>query len=284
MQPLRKIVICPNPIRDAGFELTNAIRDLLSTRGAEVSVVPLFDVYTGQNAVSEITSALADAELMVCLGGDGTILHTSKYAAAAGVPILGVNLGTLGFIADLERDGWKDIAKVLSGDYIIDERMMLTVSVVRSGKTIVSNTGLNEAAITNGAGTRSVWLTLFSDGLKICRFSGNGVVIATPTGSTGYSMSAGGPVVEPAAASMVVTPVCAHALMDKAFVLSKDRRVTVEVYDGCPAQLSVDGDPAIALERGDSVQIIRSDLITRLVHVSERSFFEVVGRKLNLAI
>ncbi|NLV50422.1 MAG: NAD(+)/NADH kinase [Clostridiales bacterium] len=284
MQPLRKIVICPNPIRDAGFELTNAIRDLLSTRGAEVSVVPLFDVYTGQNAVSEITSALADAELMVCLGGDGTILHTSKYAAAAGVPILGVNLGTLGFIADLERDGWKDIAKVLSGDYIIDERMMLTVSVVRSGKTIVSNTGLNEAAITNGAGTRSVWLTLFSDGLKICRFSGNGVVIATPTGSTGYSMSAGGPVVEPAAASMVVTPVCAHALMDKAFVLSKDRRVIVEVYDGCPAQLSVDGDPAIALERGDSVQIIRSDLITRLVHVSERSFFEVVGRKLNLAI
>ena len=288
---MKKVVICANPQRDKGLLITARIKKHFEDNGVPTPVCLLFEnngSYESANmsGCSNLKEEVPGADMLICLGGDGTILHLSKTAAIYGVPILGVILGTLGFITDLEPEESFRIADVLRGEYFIEDRMMIDVAVVRNKKTIFNDFGLNEAVVGKGVPSRPLKMVVYGDERKISGFSGDGVIIATPTGATAYSMSAGGPIVEPSAENIVLTPICAHSLTAKAFVLAGDRRIMVELgdIDGRAANLFIDGGCTIELKRGDQIKIMKSQYKTKLVRVINRSFYEVVNSKLNTDI
>ena len=282
-----KIVVSPNPYRDKQFKHARQACQILKEAGAEVSLCLPFDVDRSFEIPSdlrfrEIQKEIRTADMLICFGGDGTILHSSKIATEHGLPILGVNIGTMGFIAELEASEMELLRKIPQGDYTVEPRTMLDVSVVSGKQTLFHETALNDAVITKGAVARVIQMDIFCDGLEAISFSGDGVIVCTPTGSTAYSMSAGGPIVEPAAENIVITPVCAHTMLSRPIVTAGSR--TVDVHIGRigrkNAFLSVDGGRAFRLNTGDTIRIQRSRYTTKLVRLSNKSFFEILNKKL----
>ena len=283
-----KVVLCPNPYRDRGMKAAQAAERILREAGlqtvmclpfqVEGSVVDLPRYIKFRNTQEE----LKHAGLLICFGGDGTILHAAKDANAYNVPILGVNLGSVGFMAELEQGELSQLSKLAAGKYAVETRMMLDVRVRREGRTVFSDIALNDAALTKGAAARMVELEIYGDKTLMTGFSSDGVVISTPTGSTAYSMSAGGPIVEPTAENIIVTPICPHALSARSIVLGGDRQVAVRMgrMTRKTAYLSVDGGRAFRLSGGDTVELRRSAAKTRLVRLTGRSFYEILNHKL----
>ena len=224
---------------------------------------------------------LQNTELVICFGGDGTILHMAKAATRHGVPILGVNIGTMGFMAELESSELDKLACLANGDYKIDSRMMLDVMVHRDRDIIFHDICLNDVVITKGAVARIVHLSVRCDGVQAMECGGDGIIIATPTGSTAYNLSAGGPIVEPEARSILVTPICAHDMASRCIVASEKRVVNVTMTQNARrnAYLSVDGGKALRLNMGDVATIRTSRLETKLIRLKDRSFYDVVNAK-----
>ena len=282
-----KVVLSPNPYRDRGLKAAQAAEKILKNVGVETSMCLPFQM-EGSTAeykhiqFKDIHEELKGADMLVCFGGDGTILHAAKDANANRVPILGVNLGSVGFMAELEQSELSMLSKLASGKYTIESRMMLDVCVRREGKVVYSDIALNDAALTKGAVARVVDLEVYGDKVLITHFSADGVVISTPTGSTAYSMSAGGPIVEPTAENIIVTPICPHALSARSFVLGRERSVAVKMgrMTRKTAYLSVDGGKAFKLNGGDIVETRVSKAKTRLVRVTGRTFYEILNQKL----
>ena len=224
---------------------------------------------------------LPTASMVICFGGDGTILHMAKAATRQGIPILGVNIGTMGFMAELESTELQQLKRIATGDYTIDERMMLDVTVHRDRDIIFHDIGLNDVVITKGAIARIVHLNVDCDGVQAMECGGDGVIVATPTGSTAYSLSAGGPIVEPEARNIIITPICAHMVGSRCIVTSEKRVITVSLTKNARrnAFLSVDGGKALRMNLGDVATIKKSNLTTKLVRLQDRSFFDVVNTK-----
>ena len=285
---MKRIILCPNPIRDENLACTEQIRQALSLRGIEPVLHPLHYVSKERSEpegeeLAALRRQIKHADLLICLGGDGTILHLARMAAPYRVPILTVNLGRKGFIAELEPGDTEKIAEIAAREpYPIQERMMIDVTVYREGRVAYEGFALNDAVISGK--TRLIGVEVRGDNHLISRFSGDGIIVSTPTGSTAYSMAAGGPIIEPTAESLTITPICAHALIAKSFVLAPDRTVTVRVIlgGGRGAYLSVDGG-SFHLSDQDEVKITKSQHTTRLVKASERSFYQIVNDKLGEA-
>lgn len=284
-----KIVLSSNPYRDKGLRVALEARRVLEQAGAQTIMCLPFQPKKGdrldlprQVVLSLLDKELETADLLVCFGGDGTILHAARDAALHGVPILGVNMGSVGFMAELERSELPLLAPLAHGMYTIEERMMLDVKVLRGDKIISQDTALNDAVISKGSVARVAEMEVLADRVKVTAITGDGVIIATPTGSTAYSMSAGGPIVEPTSRSIIVTPVCAHQLAARAMVLAPERMVTVQLPRGNRKYLylSVDGGKAVRLTGGDRVDICQSDRTTQLVRLAGRSFYQVINQKL----
>lgn len=283
---MKKVVMTPNPYRDRYFKYANLAQSVLRDAGIETRICLAFDVdktfELPENVVlHDLTEELQDADLLICFGGDGTILHASKAATRAGVPILGVNIGTMGFMAELESSELKELSRLATGDYTVEERMMLHVKAEHEGQILMEEDALNDAVITKGAVARIIQMAVSCDDVEMMAFGGDGVIICTPTGSTAYSMSAGGPIVEPTAQNIIITPICAHDMRTKTVVTSAQRVITVEIgrIGRKNAFLSVDGGRALRMNTGDKVTITRSPDTTRLVHLGEKSFFEIVKNK-----
>ncbi|MCL2562489.1 MAG: NAD(+)/NADH kinase [Oscillospiraceae bacterium] len=282
---MKKIVLCPNPIRDIDLAYTETIRRRLTERGMEVVLCPLHYV-TEERTEPEgaelcaLQDQIRGADLIICIGGDGTILHLARVAAPYEIPILTVNMGRRGFIAELEREDTEKLIDIAAADaYSIQRRMMIDVTVRRNGQIIHEAFALNDAVV-RGV-TRLVDIEVYGDDRPITRFIGDGIIVCTPTGSTAYSMAAGGPIIEPNARNLAITPICAHALIAKSFVLAPNRAVTVKITlgDGKQGYLAVDGG-SFALENQDEIKVTQSKYVTRLVKASERSFYEIVNDKL----
>ncbi len=224
---------------------------------------------------------LPGASMVICFGGDGTILHMAKTATRHNIPILGVNIGTMGFMAELESGELSQLARIASGDYTVDERMMLDVTVHRDRDIIFHDICLNDVVITKGAVARIVHLAVNCDGVQAMECGGDGIIVATPTGSTAYSLSAGGPIVEPEAHSIIVTPICAHDVASRCIVASENRVITVSLIKNSHrnAYLSVDGGKAQRLSMGDVATIRKSPFSTKLIRLKDRSFYDVVSTK-----
>ena len=279
------VVLCPNPHRDANLELTMKAKAILEAAGFEVFVSPVAGAWNKID-ISHIVSTLpleetmVGARLIVPFGGDGTILHTARAAMTVDTPILGVNLGAMGFMAGLEPAEIDKLADIAGGHYEADRRMMLDVELLRDGETIYSDSALNDAVV-NGI-INSIYIEAFGDGRRITGFAGDGIVVATPTGSTAYSMSAGGPLVEPSARNIVLTPISAHYLAARAFVLAPERHVEIRTgaLENKNAMLSVDGDTRVRIRTGDRIKIKQSKYDTILAHVSNKSFYDIAYEKL----
>ena len=283
---MNKVILASNPYRDRNFETVRAAMHILQNAGVDVKVCLPFEVDRSHELPKDIRFSRMDKELptasvVVCFGGDGTILHIAKSATRRGIPVLGVNIGTMGFIAELESSELNQLARLAEAQYSIENRMMLDVTVLRDRDIIFHDICLNDVAITKGAITRIVHLSVKCDGVHAMECGGDGIIVATPTGSTAYSLSAGGPIVEPDAHSILVTPVCAHDVASRCIVASDRRTITVEMTKNSRrnAFLSVDGGKAVRLNVGDVVTVRKSNLVTKLVRLKDRSFYDVVSTK-----
>ena len=282
----KKIILCPNPNRDQGMAATKTAEKILQEMGFRTVVCsPFKDQKEGAFAdydVRPLPQEMKGADLMVTFGGDGTILHLAKLAALNKLPVLGINMGGLGFIAELEAGELDTLRKLKDWDFETESRMMLDVSVIRDGKQIYTNLGLNDAVIREGPISHVIHLKISSDGRHLADIAGDGVIISTPTGSTAYSLSAGGPVVEPVAQTMVVCPICTHNMRFSSYVLSPEHVLTVELERNGrkPVFLFVDESRAFPLKADDQVLVRRSKYAMKLVRLTEKSFCEIFAQKM----
>lgn len=283
---MKKVILTPNPYRDRNFQTARQAMQILQAAGLEVRLCLPFEVDRSYDLPKDLHFHRLDremphAEAVVCFGGDGTILHMAKAATRYGVPILGVNIGTMGFIAELESSELQELARLANDDFTIDSRMMLDVTVQRQRDIVFHELCLNDVVITKGAVARIVHLSIACDGVKAMECGGDGVIVATPTGSTAYSLSAGGPIVEPDARSILITPICAHDLTSRCIVTSEKRTITVELIKNARRNgfLSVDGGKALKLNMGDVTVVRKSDKETKLIRLNNRSYFDVVHSK-----
>lgn len=284
-----RIVLSSNPYRDRGLRAALEAQRVLEKAGAETVLCLPFTPKKGdklelprQVVLSALERELPGADLLVCFGGDGTILHAARDATLHNVPLMGVNMGSVGFMAELERSELARLSLLAKGEYMVEERMMLDVKVFHGDRMVSQDLALNDAVLSKGSVARVAELEVLADETQITTISGDGVIVATPTGSTAYSMSAGGPIVEPTSQCIIVTPVCAHRLTARAMVLAPQRFVTVRLPKGNRKHLylSVDGGKAIRLSGGDRVEINRSAYATKLAHLSNRSFYQLINQKL----
>ena len=230
----------------------------------------------------EPDAAIRLADLAVVLGGDGTMLRLARVAALHEVPMLGINVGHVGFMTELEPSELGEMEKLFTDEYSIDSRMMLQVSVIRDRRVVYENDALNDVVVAKGTAFRVVSVSILADDTAVARFNGDGVIVATPTGSTAYGLSAGGPVIEPSAENTAVIPICAHALTAKSFVFAPERRITLAAAceGGSEVFISTDGGQSFAVRPDDRVVITRSPLRTRLVRLKGLSFYQILQQKL----
>jgi len=283
---MKRVILTPNPYRDKNFQTVRKAQEILKNAGIDVRICLPFDVDRTFDLprdlhFSRIERELPNTDAIVCFGGDGTILHIAKTATRHGLPVLGVNIGTMGFMAELEAGELSELARLANDDFKLDERMMLDVSIMRDRSIIYHDIALNDVAITKGAVARIVYLGVQCDGVQAMECGGDGVILATPTGSTAYSLSAGGPVVEPEAHNILITPICAHDMGSRCMVASDKRVITVSLTRNSRrnAFLSVDGGKAYKLNMGDVATIRKSEYATKLIRLKDRSFYDVVNTK-----
>lgn len=286
---MKKIILTPNPYRDKDFQTVREAIGILTECDFEVRLCLPFEVDRTYDLPRDLKfhrldRELLDADLLICFGGDGTILHMAKTATRRGIPVLGVNIGTMGFMAELESSELQELRHLATNDYTIDERMMLDVTVLRDRNIVFHDICLNDAVITKGAVARIVHLSVNCDGVQAMECGGDGIIVATPTGSTAYSLSAGGPIVEPDAHSILVTPICSHDVGSRCMVTSENRVITVAMTRNARrnAYLSVDGGKALRMNLGDVATIRKSNLTTKLIRLKSRSFYDVVNMKFKI--
>lgn len=280
------IVLVTNLFRDAGFEKARQIYHLLTGAGHDVVVSPVFladwnpEMLSGMKS-EELKDAVVDASLVVVMGGDGTMLYVADVVRGREIPIIGINLGGKGFLAGLEESETELLLDVADGKHTLSRRMMLDVQLIRDGRCIFSQCVLNDVVI-HGVQAECIGILAKCNGSPVTHFTGDGIIVATPTGSTAYSMSAGGPLVEPDNENIILTPICPHSMAGKSFVLLPNREVTIEperIHDR-PAVLLADGGEGVPLVKGDCIRICKSQNSVLLAETGARSFYENAFEKL----
>ena len=285
MKP-KRVILCPNPYRDSELKVCRQSWDMLESLGMQTSVCLPFqrEGYGEELGLSmrPLQQEIRQADLLIAFGGDGTILHLARTVALHSVPVLGVNLGSLGFMSELEVNELDRLRDLAQGRFTVESRMMLDVSVLREGRQVYNNIALNDAVVSKGSIARVVRLDIFTEEGRLTKVGGDGIIVSTPTGSTGYSMAAGGPIVEPTARNLLLTPICPHSTRSSSYVLSPEHIITVEAADANRkfVYLSVDGGKAFSLKNGDQVRVSTSKYTTRLVRLSKKSFCEILDKKM----
>ncbi len=278
---MKKIGIICKTDRKEPQEILQELLPLLKQKGCEAFV----DAETAAAlnirgfSRSEITSL---AEIVLVLGGDGTMLSVSRLVAPKGIPILGINLGSLGFITEVNRDEiFSAVDKMLNDGCAIEERMMLTAAIHRNGKKIADYTVLNDIVINKGALARIIDLETNINDRYVTTYKADGLIISTPTGSTAYSLSAGGPILYPTLDSMVVTPICSHTLTNRPIVVPGNSNIEIIIKSlSEDVFLTLDGQVGFSLRMDDVVEISKSPFKTRLLVPIERDYFQVLRTKL----
>jgi NAD+ kinase len=226
---------------------------------------------------------VADAsQLLLVLGGDGTLLAAARLAATRRIPILPINMGSLGFLTSFTLDElYPALEDTLGGRFSVSERVMLCVELERGGRVIESQKVLNEAVVNKGALARMIELELSIDADFVCRYRADGLIVASPTGSTAYSLSAGGPIVHPAVESFIITPICAHMLSDRPVVVRDSSSIQMKLSGNTESVfLTLDGQKGIPLQATDIVRISRAKELLKLIQPPRKSYFEILRNKL----
>ena len=279
-----RIALVPNTARDAEYKYTKEFMNIIGSR-AEILLAETHRA-AGGNARYVCEDALFSyADVAVALGGDGTILAAAGEVSRYNVPVLGINLGHLGFLAEVEPQYMEFAAEcLLAGKYRIEERVMLQADVMRDGKCMETFHALNDIVVSRASFSRLLGLRTTVDTHTLDSFVADGVILSTPTGSTAYSLSAGGPILDPSLDVILVTPVCPHTMHTRPMVLPLAHGVAVELESGRDygeAFVSADGRHGSALQPGDVVRASRSQYTTKLIKISNKTFYDTIRQKLN---
>ncbi|MDY3811961.1 NAD(+)/NADH kinase [Eubacterium sp.] len=278
-----KISIFPNFNNDGVLQTCEEICKELDKLGVEYSVAKCNESdETGTLPLFFDTNELIEnCDIVIVVGGDGTTLNVAKAASLHNKLTLGINAGRLGFMSGLERDELSLLNRLVSGDYEVEERMMINARLMSENGT-QNFICLNDAVITRGDLARLIDVTVKSDGRVITKNRADGMIIATPTGSTAYSMAAGGPVVSPDNSCFVVTPICPHSLVNRSIVFSSDKEleITVENDKNNTSYLSIDGEKSVTVTKNSKIIISKSEYVAKLIKIKPDSFYEILNKKL----
>ena len=269
----KRVSVITNLERDEAEYCSEAIIKTLASNGCEVLHQYLNDPPFAH-----------DVDLYVVVGGDGSMLRAARDASPNGISIIGVNKGHLGYMTELEEDEISLIDKLFEGSYSIDERMMISAEVIRNGKVVYGkSSALNDIVISNGALSRMVDLELSCNGALVGHYRADGLICSTPTGSTAYSLSAGGPVIDPTLDCVCVTTVSPHSLRVRPLLFSPESTLEISSrrYTGGELYLTVDGSENFHLESDDKVRVTKSNMTTRLIRIKEYGFFDILANKMS---
>ena len=279
-----KIAIVVNLTKEKAIDCARKIAEIFQNAGADVILPPdCTEVLSDCGAVfaESIEQLFEIAEIAVTVGGDGTIIHAAKYAAVTNTPLIGVNVGRMGFAADVELNEIGDLKKLVSGDYFSEDRTLLDVELETAGGSY-RYLAVNDAVVTHGQLSRIVDFTLFLNGEEISRYRADGLLFSTPTGSTAYSLSAGGPILSPQMDCILMTPVCPHSLFSRSVVFGADEVLSVEVKipAGCSCILSIDGEINLNIDETDKIHVRKSNQTLTLISIRQRNFYRKLNKKL----
>jgi NAD+ kinase len=269
--------------KDSGHEHTKLIIEKLLERSFKVVVPP--DGYSCPGSqVVEASALFAESDFIICVGGDGTFLSTARKAFVYGKPVLGINKGTVGFLAEVEISEIEAaIDSLVTGTFKIQPRMVLEATVERNGEKVYENIAINDAVITRMALSRILRLKVMIDDKYADSFPGDGVIISTPTGSTGYSLSAGGPIVQPDMRLMIISPICPHILHARSYIASDTKTVSVVIDDKSEidAILTLDGQEGFTLAPGDRIFVKASEKSALFATVKNINFYDIIRAKIH---
>ncbi|MBE5969179.1 MAG: NAD(+) kinase [Lachnospiraceae bacterium] len=288
---MKKFFIITNPKKDPEFSVTRKVSEYLIEKGCR-SNTSLFDDASEKDnklAYTDYSLVPKDTEAIIVIGGDGTLIHAAKDLISLNIPLIGINFGTLGYLAEIESDSPDSVKKALDAliddNYSIENRMLLEANVIRNGEVVYKDIALNDVVI-NRTGTLNVMdFNVCVDNEFLNCYHADGVIISTPTGSTGYNLSAGGPVAMPTAEIIMVTPVCAHTLNSRSIVFSADITIEIEVLKNAKDLrikkiVACDADNECQLMPGDKVVITKAGETVRVIKLHKTSFIELMGKKM----
>lgn len=281
---MKNIGIITNAEKDENLKYTRLLADCIEKCGGSVrlpgGIASMLGASGGCRDDDELVSG---SDMIICLGGDGTFLKVARKVCKSDKPILGVNLGSLGFLTEIERSDVCDAARcVLEGNYVIEERMMLEMTIYDGSIAKATDSALNDVVISHGELSRLLHLDMYINNVFADSFPGDGLIVSSPTGSTAYSLSAGGPIVEPDVDLMIVTPICPHILYSRSFITSGGRVVKIVLDENAnhDAMVTVDGQEGYRVYGGYRIEVRKSVHTIKLIKISSRNFFSILRTKI----
>lgn len=285
---MKKAYVITNPHKDYNLNILNKVKSVLEDNGVQC-------VTNEMRLNSEIETVYStnpddidnDTDYIVVIGGDGTLIQAARDLKNLDIPMIGINLGHLGYLAEIEQDRLEEsLSMMIQGKYKVESRIMLNGSVYRAGKLIYEDISLNDIVLSRYGNLRVIDFKVYVNDEYLNMYSADGVIVATPTGSTAYNLSAGGPILEPCAGIIVITPICSHTLSARSIVLSAESKITIEVCnnrhsDDNSAMVYFDGNNTFTLNEGDIIEINKSNLDTKIMKLNNMSFVEVLHKKMN---
>lgn len=282
---MKHFLIITNSFKDAGLELTGKLKKYIETKGGSA----ISFISTGEEAekAAPKNEEIPDnTEGVIVLGGDGTLIRAASSLVKSNLPLIGINMGTLGYLCELEaKDAFSAVDVLMKDNFLIENRMMLDGYGIKAGSKVAASVALNDIVIHRTGSLSVVNLIVYVNGEYLNTFHGDGIIISTPTGSTGYNMSAGGPIVDPKAQMILITPINAHNLNSRSIVIGARDEVTVEIgkrrsQKDETVEVSFDGDNAVKLEVGDKFIVHRAKDTAKICKLSKESFLEILRRKM----
>lgn len=285
---MKHFLIYSNTHKDKDLSTTNRIRDYLTMKGQKVSILLKEEDWKKKGAqdVEDRTDIPPDVDCMIVLGGDGTVLQAARDTKKLHIPIIGVNLGTLGYMTEIELSNLEEsLDRLIEGDYQQENRMMLNGKVFyKDGKTD-EGWALNDIVISRSGSLQIIQFNIYVNGQFLNDYNADGMIVTTATGSTGYNLSAGGPLVEPKAELIMLTPICPHTLNQRSIILSPQDVIEIEIPKGRTGkrqtvEANFDGSHVLKLSTGDRIRIVKSEKITEFIQLNQVSFLEVLHKKM----
>ena len=281
---MKRVLIYTNEHKDPDGAYTKRVADHFAAKGVASDVI-ISDIRRTEDKDAEIDQGRSDYDCIIVLGGDGTVLQAAREAWRLDIPMVGVNLGKLGFLTEIETSAMEQsFDRLLVGDFYTEKRMMLRGEVIKANGEKISGRSLNDIVISRYGGMNQIVLPVYVNGQFLHEYRGDGIIVTTPTGSSGYNLSAGGPIVEPSSDVMVLTSICSHSLNHASIILSADDQIEVRLpEDGLiqrQTERSFDGSLRVLIGNGDTVRIRRSEKHTRFIKLNDMSFLETLHKKL----
>lgn len=280
---MKKIGIITNREKDVGLTYTDQLIKSIEKHGGQ-AVLPTPAAKKGMDGLDdEVEEICHKCEAIICIGGDGTFLKTARTAYLYDIPIMGINLGSLGFLTDIEKcDIDQSVARLFNNDFYIEERMMISSKIYKEGKLFSEDVAINDVVISRAGVPRILHLNTFIDDNFVDMFPGDGIIVCTPTGSTAYSLSAGGPIAEPTSKLIILTPICPHILYSRSFIYEDQRRIKISVSEDFEhsAVITVDGQKLYNITGGDYIEIEKTNSKLKIIKINSKNFFTVLKNKI----